>query len=241
MGVQQQRALPMETDNSSFFQGIAEMGNFKIVTVMNKEQLIRVLYPTVPSRPLCDYLGITMSQLYNRVFQMGVKKNPRIKYLQNRALRLNGGMKSRWQRGYEPHNKGKQMSSELYAEGKTYHVQALSNKPFNTREPNATSIRWDKTGRPYSYTKVKDSLWVLTHRLVWESIYGPIPKDHVVRFKDGNNLNIQIDNLECIPKTENAIRNSIHRFLGEVQTVIRLKSKLNKQIKQKQNGKKRNE
>jgi hypothetical protein len=207
---------------------------------MNKEQLIRVLYPTVPSRPLCDYLGITMSQLYNRVFQMGVKKNPRIKYLQNRALRLNGGMKSRWQRGHEPHNKGKQMSSELYEKVRPT-MYKPGNKPHNTRQENATSIRWDKTGRPYSYTKVKDSLWVLTHRLVWESIYGPIPKDHVVRFKDGNNLNIQIDNLECIPKTENAIRNSIHRFPGEVQTVIRLKSKLNKQIKQKQNGKKRNE
>ena len=205
---------------------------------MTKEQLIRVLYPTVPSRALCDYLGCTTSQLYNRVFHMGIKKNPRIKYLQNRALRLNGGMKSRFKPGHQPSNKGKPMSSEVYEKVKAT-MYKPGNKPFNTRELNATSIRWDKTGRPYSYTKVKDSLWVLTHRLIWESIYGPIPKGHVVRFKDGNNLNLQIENLECIPMQENAIRNSIHRFPGELQTVMRLKSKLNKQIKN--HGKKRNE
>lgn len=205
---------------------------------MNKEQLIRILYPTVPSRALCDYLGYTTSQLYNRVFNMGVKKNPRIKYLQNKKLSIKAGTKSRWQPGHIPHNKGKKMSSELYAKVQGTMYQP-GNKPFNTREPNATSIRYDKTGRPYSYTKVKDSLWVLTHRLIWESIYGPIPKGYVVRFKDGNNLNLDIENLECIPMRENAIRNSIHRFPGELQTVIRLKSKLNKKIKN--HGKKRNE
>jgi len=205
---------------------------------MTQEQLIRVLYPTVPSRALCDYLGLTTSQLYNRVYQMGIKKSPRIKALQNRALRLNSGMKNRWQPGHVPHNKGKQMNSELYAKVAPT-MYKPGNKPPNTREPNATSIRGDKTGRPYSYTKVKDSLWVLTHRLLWESIHGAIPKGCVIRFKDGNTMNLHISNLECIHKTENAIRNSIHRFPGELQTVIRLKSKLNKKIKQ--NGKKRNE
>lgn len=207
---------------------------------MNKEQLIRVLYPTVPSRALCDYLGMTMSQLYNRVYSMGVKKNLRIKYLQNRALRINSGMNYRFKPGQQAFNKGKQMNSELYAKVAPTMFKT-GHKPHNTKEAHAISIRYDKSGRPYSYTKVKDSLWVLTHRLVWESIYGPIPKGYVVRFKDGNNLNIHIENLECIPMRENAIRNSIQRFPGELQTVIRLKSKLNKQLKQKQNGKKRNE
>ncbi len=207
---------------------------------MTQEQLIRVLYPTVPSRALCDYLGLTMSQLYNRVYKMGIKKSPRIKYLQNRRLALNSNTKSRWQPGHIPYNKGKKMSSEVYAKVERT-MYKPGNKPFNTREPNATSIRYDKTGREYSYTKIKDGLWVLTHRLLWQSIHGEIPKGHVVRFKDGNNLNIHITNLECIPMKENAVRNSIQRFPGELQSVIRLKSKLNKQLKQKQNGKKPNE
>jgi len=169
---------------------------------------------------------------------MKVKKNPRIKYLQNRAIRLNSGMNYRFQPGHEAHNKGKPMSREVYAKVAPT-MYKPGNKPPNTREDHATSIRIDKTGRPYSYTKVKDSMWVLTHRILWESIHGEVPKGHVVRFKDGNTMNLHITNLECIPKTENAIRNSIQRFPGELQKVIRLKSKLNKTIKN--HGKKPNE
>jgi len=169
---------------------------------------------------------------------MGVKKNPRIKYLQNRALRLNGGMNYRFKPGHEPLNKGIPMSREVYAKVAPT-MYKTGHKPFNTREDHATSIRVDNTGREYSYTKIKDGLWVLTHRLVWESIHGAIPKGCVVRFKDGNTMNLHITNLECIPKSENAIRNSIHRFPGELQQVMRLKSKLNKTIKN--HGKKPNE
>lgn len=207
---------------------------------MTQEQLIRMLYPTVPSRFLSDYLGLTKSQLYNRVHNMGVKKNPRIKYLQNRALRLNSGMNYRFQPGQEAFNKGMKMNSELYAKVAPTMFKP-GHKPVNTREDHATSIRADKTGREYSYTKIKDSKWVLTHRLIWEQAHGPIPVKHMVRFIDGNTMNLNLSNLECIPMGENAIRNSIHRFSGELQKVIRLKAKLNKQIKNKQNGKKRNE
>lgn len=50
---------------------------------MTQEQLIRVLYPTVPGPALAEYIGITKNQLYYMVHQMGVKKNPRIKKLMN--------------------------------------------------------------------------------------------------------------------------------------------------------------
>lgn len=207
---------------------------------MTNDLLMRILYPCVPARPLADYLGWNVSKVYNTAWKLGINKRPNLLQQQNKRLVLNAGGSTRFQPGMVPHNKGIQMSAELYAKCAPTMFKD-GHKPHNTREAHAISIRYDKSGRPYSYTKVKDSLWVLTHRLVWESIYGPIPKGYVVRFKDGNNLNIHIENLECIPMRENAIRNSIQRFPGELQTVIRLKSKLNKQLKQKQNGKKRNE
>ena len=111
-------------------------------------------------------------------------------------------------------------------------------KPHNTKEDNAMSIRRDTSGRLYYYSKLADSKWILTHRLVWEQANGPIPAKHIVRFIDGNTMNLELSNLECIPMGENAKRNTIHRFPDDLKKLIRLKAKLNKTIKNKQNGEK---
>jgi hypothetical protein len=74
--------------------------------------------------------------------------------------------------------------------------------------------------------------------LTWEQANGPIPAKHIVRFIDGNTMNLELSNLECIPMNKNMTRNSIQRFPMELQQVMKLKSKLNKTIN---NGKKRNE
>ena len=71
---------------------------------------------------------------------------------------------------------------------------------------------------------------------MWEQAHGPIPAKHIVRFIDGNTMNLDLTNLECIPMRENAKRNTIHRFPDDLKKLIRLKAKLNKTIKNKQNG-----
>ena len=205
---------------------------------MTKEQLIKVLYPYVPTRALCDYLGINTSQLYNRVNKLGVKKNPRIRYLDNVRNGTANRAKTQFKKGHEPYNKGAKMPSELY-EKVARTMYKKGNKPMNTREPHATSIRLDNSGRAYHYTKIKDGLWKLTHRVMWEQVHGEIPKGYVVRFKDGNTMNLSILNLECIPMRKNMTRNTIQRYPMELQQVMKLRSKLNKQIKN--HGKKPNE
>jgi len=226
----------MEAARAPGFKGLSD-GPLQNCQAMNKLLLIKVLYPSVPTRALCDYIGMTTSQVYNTVFKMGVKKRPKIRSLTNRELRINSGMASRYQPGHLPWNKGKKMSSETYAKTAPTMFKP-GHKPINTREPDANSVRVSK-GTAYHYTKVADSNWQLTHRLMWQRAYGPIPKYHVIRFKDGNTLNLDIQNLECIPMGENAIKNSIHRYPADIQKVIRLRGKLNKKIQK--HGKKHNE
>ena len=204
---------------------------------MNTEQLIKVLYPYVPTRALCDYIGINTSQLYNRVHKLGVKKSALTKYIQNRNAILEAGINYRFKQGHEPHNKGKKMPPQVYDKAAPT-MYKKGNKPMNTREPHATSIRLDNSGRAYHYTKIKDGLWKLTHRVMWEQVHGEIPKGYVVRFKDGNTMNLSILNLECIPMRKNMTRNTIQRYPMELQQVMKLRSKLNKTIN---NGKKPNE
>ena len=94
----------------------------------------------------------------------------------------------------------------------------------------------DKDGRNYAYIKIADCNWKLMHRVVWEQHNGPIPRGNIVRFKDGNTMNWDINNLEMISQHNNMELNTIQRFPEDVQELMKLISKL----KRKLNGKKQN-
>ena len=74
-------------------------------------------------------------------------------------------------------------------------------------------------GQWFSWTKKPDGYIVLCgasigppkyrkyeHRYVWEMNWGPIPKDHEIHHIDGNRENNNIDNLECLHKSEHHSR-----------------------------------
>ena len=50
--------------------------------------------------------------------------------------------------------------------------------------------------------------WKLKHVLIWEEHNGPVPKDSVVTFLDGNRDNFDINNLACIRKGVNSVLNT---------------------------------
>ena len=202
---------------------------------MRQDKILEILYPYIPAKMLGEYLGLTASQVYNRTYNRGIKKDPKTKKAINRSLILNAGKHTRYDKGHVPFNKGIKCPN-LVLTNAAATMFKKGNKPSNTREANATSIRTDSSGKKYHYSKIADSKWVLTHRLMWEQANGPIPPKHVVRFIDGDTLNLQLTNLECIPMSENANRNTIHRFPDDLKKVIRLKAKLNKHIKNKTNG-----
>lgn len=79
------------------------------------------------------------------------------------------------------------------------------NAPHNTL-PVGSVIK-DTYG--YWKRKVCDNPheWVFLHREIWEEANGPIPKNSIVIFKDGNKDNYQLDNLMCITQRENQILN----------------------------------
>ncbi|NBW36263.1 MAG: HNH endonuclease [Cytophagia bacterium] len=204
---------------------------------MRQDKILEILYPYIPAKALADYLGLTVSQIYNRTYRIGIKKDPKVKKAINRALMLNAGSGTRFQSGHMPHNKGKKMDAGLYTKCAPTMFKP-GQRPHNTKGDNAISIRVDTSGKLYQYYKISDSQWVLYHRYLWEQANGPIPAKHIVRFIDGNTMNVELSNLECIPMSENAIRNTIHRFPDDLKKLIRLKAKLNKTIKNKQNGEK---
>lgn len=51
------------------------------------------------------------------------------------------------------------------------------------------------------------------HRQVWKESHGDIPKDMVIHHIDGNHLNNDINNLECLTHTQHAQRHMAMRLI----------------------------
>ena len=206
---------------------------------MNINDIIRERFPNEKTQDLADELGLTYSQLANRAHSMGLKKSDKFKQSEKsgRHNLIEGGKKTRFQPGHIPFNKGIKMPNYVYDKVK-HSMFKKGNRPQNWKPDGSIVQRNDKSGRTYLYYKVKDSQWILYHNKIWMDYHGKIPPKHIISFKDGNTLNCDINNLQLLSMSENAKRNSIHRFPEELKEVIKLKQKLNKKIN---NGKKWNE
>jgi len=77
--------------------------------------------------------------------------------------------------------------------------------------------------------------WRAFHRILWEDAHGPVPPGHIVRFRDGDRFNLDLDNFELISFENNMRRNSIHNLPAPLKTTIHalgvLRRKLNRRTR----------
>jgi len=103
--------------------------------------------------------------------------------------------------GHKPWNKNKKTDNPSIG-GNTKFKQG--HEPHNTKYDGCISIRHHKKdNKSYKYIRVSKGKWVLLQRWVWEQHYGKIPKAWVIRFRDGDTLNCDISNLECVSRAAN--------------------------------------
>jgi hypothetical protein len=166
---------------------------------MKINDIIKERYPFEPTKKIADDLNLTESQVYNRAFAMGIKKDP--VYLRSTQFPPGylGGKATQFQKG---------------------------NLPFNTQPVGSINKRKDTNGKFYSYIKIAHSNWQLLNRYLWEQNFGKIPPGMIVIFKDNNEDNNEISNLELISKKENMNRNSMHQYPLEIKQILILKNKL---------------
>lgn len=198
---------------------------------MIRQQIID-LYPHHSSKYIAELLGVTISKVYNTAWDAKVKKSAEYMLTPESGRIIEPSVANQFKPGHTPHNKGKQISAEIY-EKVAPTMFKKGNKPHNTKPVNTINVRLDSDGRPYQYIKIKDSHWELLQRYVWTQAHGEIPTGSVVIFLDGNYLNCDISNLQVISRKENMARNTIQRYPAELQEVMKLTSKL----KRKTNGK----
>lgn len=190
---------------------------------------LEVMFPTHPTADVAEFIGRSVGSCYNKAAQLGIKKCP--EYLANESTQFRKGRsaskETQFKAGQEPWNKGK----KFIAGGRSVETQFKKGGKPHTWRPIGTEVWRDG----YLCRKVRDGKpthknYAMVHVLMWVEANGPVPKGHVVVFRDRNTKNLTLENLECISRQENMARNSIQRYSPELMSLIKLGAKLKRKV-----------
>ncbi|MCZ3210704.1 HNH endonuclease [Acinetobacter baumannii] len=108
-----------------------------------------------------------------------------------------------FEKGSVPPNKGKK---GLAGANKTSFTKGLT--PWNTK-PIGYEYKDKKQG--YIHIKVAEpNVFKLKHRVEWEKEKGPVPKGHVIAFKNFDRSDCRIENLMLMTRSEMARYNQLY-------------------------------
>ncbi len=171
-----------------------------------------------------------LTDLFNERFDDHKTKQQIKTFVHNRGIV--SGRTGFFEKGNVPHNKGRKGWQAGGNSSKTRFKKGI--RP-HTWVP-VGSERFSKEGirqRKVTDTGPSRRDWKSVHSLLWEEHYGPVPKGHIVVFRNGDRADIRIDNLELITREENMRRNTIHNLPEELADVCRLRGMLNRRIRER--------
>ncbi|WP_346839782.1 HNH endonuclease signature motif containing protein [Microbulbifer sp. SAOS-129_SWC] len=193
---------------------------------------LRAIYPHQPTANVARALGRSESSINGKAYQLRLRKSVEY-YTRTVAGRLRKGdtrgAKTRFKKGNTPHNKG---VKGWQAGGDAHKTRFKPGHRPHTWKPIG-SERLTKDG--YLQRKVSDTGypprdWKMVHILLWEARNGPLPRGHMIVFRNGDKTDIRPDNLECISRADNMRRNTVHRLPKELAEICQLKGALQRQI-----------
>lgn len=205
----------------------------RTVWTENEIEILKEMFPHNYTVDVCKKLDRTISSVNGKAHFLKLRKTKSFMKMElgKQADRLRIiGAESRFKKGSTPPNKGKKMSAEMYEKSKHTFFRK-GHEPKNTKYNGHERITKDG----YVVIRIRKGKYVFKHRLIWEEHHGKIPKGMVLTFKDKNQLNMELENLELISMQENMLRNTIQRFPEELKSTIRLVHKLKRKIHEKQN------
>lgn len=164
----------------------------------------------------CPHAELT--ERFNLRFGLSVKQDALTSFTIKNGLR-NGierriqkgdqiGRATQFKKGAVPFNKGKK---KWWTGGEETQFQP-GNMPQTWKPVGTETVRGDG----YTWVKVAEpKKWREKHRMIWEAAHGPIPKGHALLFADGNKLNIELDNLILVTRSQLVRLNQNHLIQGD--------------------------
>jgi hypothetical protein len=122
---------------------------------------------------------------------------------------LSSGFDGRFNKGRIPANKGIKTGKPGINVFEKGHV------PSNIRTVGTEIVKGDG----YLWVKIADpNKWRQKHRIMWEEKNGPIPRGSCLLFGDGDRLNVKLDNLILITRTQLSIINQKNLIRDDVDS-----------------------
>jgi hypothetical protein len=198
--------------------------------------IIKENYLTIPIKALAAKIGRSYTGVMFALKRMGLTIPSEIVEERKQLGRI--------KKGSVPSNKGKKQVDYMSPEAIERCAATRFKKgqmPHNTYERDGIiSSRIDTTGRPYLYIRTSVGKWELYHKYFWEQKNGKVPPSHCLWFKDGNSTNVSLENLECISRKENRLRNSEVRFYpSDLKELIKIHKQLISQLNKLKNEQQR--
>lgn len=197
--------------------------------------MLRKIYAHQPTADVAKALNRTVKATYQRA--KGFRLYKTAAYLSSPAAhRLDGvkGMGTRFPKGHVPANKG--LRRPGWGPGRMKATQFKPGQmPHNWKPVGSTRIN----SEGYLDIKITDLRrgamdWLAVHRLNWIGVHGPIPKDHFLRFRDGDQRNPLVENLELVTRAEHLRRNWHDRYPLEIKRITQLRGALQRQINKRE-------
>jgi hypothetical protein len=203
-----------------------------------EDAVLRKHYAASLTSDLAELFGRTLSTTYQHARRLGLVKS--VEWIAATAsARIlsdpnHGSRRSRIAPGSEPWNKG----THYVAGGRSVETQfkkgraaeeARNYVPIGSTRVTKDGILERKVTDDPSLVPARR--WTNVARLVWATANGPIPRGHLVRFKDGMRTvveaEITADRLECLDRAEHARRNQVS---PELRPIVQLRGAITRQI-----------
>ena len=171
---------------------------------------LREMYPDHGTEDVAIVLGRTTNAVTQKAVTLGIKKSA--EFMRREYRRIAKACKStRFAKGHVPWNAGTVGITGKHPNTKKTQFKK-GHLPHNTKRNGAITIRNDNRGVPQKMIRVSLGKWVPLARYKYEQYVEPIPKGHVIRFLDGDTMNCEPSNLECVSKRLNMLINSKHSY-----------------------------
>lgn len=198
------------------------------------------LHPDTGNAELARKLKRSYHSIVGMAQTLGSKKSSSyLSSLPKASGMVKAGVAFRFPKGHVPANKGSRRPG--WSTGRMKETQFKKGGFPPNRDPDfyvPGALRVNADG----YIDMRTSFakgargWTPLHRILWIDAHGPVPKGFALRFKDGDSLNVELDNLELLSRADLMRRNSIHNFPPVLRSTINVLGQLKRRIREKQDG-----